>query len=225
VNVISSAPSRIEGNRYRLAGILAAIGIAAAAVAGGLFATLGSDGNSTSAAQATHTSVLQSLTPQERRHVEAITSLTPAQLAAGFGTGHERSVLDSLPPLQRRNVEAIAGLTPAQLAAGAGGLATPTVGNVIPDDRPFSRATSSQTNVTPDDRPFSRATSSQTNVTPDDRPFARATSSQAAQAQPDASRIPLSQGELPSGARHGLSVEAPAQSTPPQITTGGALAN
>jgi hypothetical protein len=216
VNVISSAPSRIEGNHYRLAGILAAIGIAAAAVAGGLFATLGSDGNSTSASHATHTSVLQSLTPQELNarlgeigaafgtgHVQsALQSLTPQELnarlgeiGAAFGTGHVQSALQSLTPQERRHVEAITSLTPAQLAAGAAGFGTGQAPKFVG------------------------------NVTPDDRAFARGTSFQGAQAQPDASRIPLSQGELPSGVRHGLPVEAPSQSTPPQITTGGALAN
>jgi hypothetical protein len=188
VNVISSAPSRIEGNHYRLAGILAAIGIAAAAVAGGLFATLGSDGNSTSASHATHTSVLQSLTPQEL-------NARLGEIGAAFGTGHVQSALQSLTPQERRHVEAITSLTPAQLAAGAAGFGTGQAPKFVG------------------------------NVTPDDRAFARGTSFQGAQAQPDASRIPLSQGELPSGVRHGLPVEAPSQSTPPQITTGGALAN
>jgi hypothetical protein len=67
-------------------------------------------------------SVLGSLSPQNRRYVEAISRLTPAQIAAAFGTAAEPadSALASLTPSDRHYVEAIAALTPQQIAAAFG---------------------------------------------------------------------------------------------------------
>jgi hypothetical protein len=61
------------------------------------------------------------------QYVRAITSMSPAQLRAAFGTaliGEADAtivVLNSLPPKTRQHVRALMSLTPAQLRAGAGG--------------------------------------------------------------------------------------------------------
>jgi hypothetical protein len=54
--------------------------------------------------------------------VEAITALTPPQIAGAFGTDWAKSwgVLQSLSPANRRYVEGIMALTPAQIAAAFG---------------------------------------------------------------------------------------------------------
>jgi hypothetical protein len=70
----------------------------------------------------TQSSVLASLSPQARKYVEGIMALTPAQIAAAFGTGAQTnaSVLASLSPANRRYVEAITALTPPQIAGAFG---------------------------------------------------------------------------------------------------------
>jgi hypothetical protein len=71
----------------------------------------------------TRAPVLRSLTPQERPYVTAITSLSPAQLRAAFGTERVSGVdstLASLTPKERRYVRAIASMGYAQLAAAFG---------------------------------------------------------------------------------------------------------
>ena len=65
-------------------------------------------------------SVLRSLTPLQRRYVTAIASLSPATLAAAFGTDASSDVdaaLANLAPEERRYVRALTSMTYAQLAA------------------------------------------------------------------------------------------------------------
>jgi hypothetical protein len=69
------------------------------------------------------TSVLRSLTPMQRQYVTAIASLSPATLAAAFGTDPPSSLgtpLAKLTPEQRRYVRAIATMSYARLAAAFG---------------------------------------------------------------------------------------------------------
>lgn len=71
----------------------------------------------------TQASVLASLTPQERRYVVGIMSLTPAQLRAAFGTDKlsiDNSTPTSLTANERRYTRAIASMSPSQLAAAFG---------------------------------------------------------------------------------------------------------
>ena len=71
----------------------------------------------------TGASALRSLTPQQRQYVTAIASLSPATLAAAFGTDHASgvdAVLATLTPQQRRYVRAITSLSDRQLAAAFG---------------------------------------------------------------------------------------------------------
>jgi Nickel responsive protein SCO4226-like len=87
----------------------------------------------------TQASVLGQLTPAEREYVLGITSMTPAEVRAAFGTGTSSaqdrrigsgaqamaSVLRSLTPSERRYVLGIATLTPLQLWGAFGTRPTP----------------------------------------------------------------------------------------------------
>jgi hypothetical protein len=116
MNVLAH-PTAVNTRRIRVGGLIAAaaiVGVAAWAIATYAF------GTSSPAAGTGHTtaSVLKSLSPQDRRYVEAIIALTPRQLAASFGTGP--APLASLTPNERRYVLGIASMTPAELAAAFG---------------------------------------------------------------------------------------------------------
>jgi hypothetical protein len=63
------------------------IGVVAAAIVAGVAIALVAVFQGTSSEQ-TGNSVLSSLTPSERAYVQAVTSLTPSQLEAAFGTGN-----------------------------------------------------------------------------------------------------------------------------------------
>ena len=72
---------------------------------------------------ASTSSVLRSLTPAQRQYVTAIASLSPATLAAAFGTYYPSSAGATLAKLtldQRRYVRSIASMSYAQLAAAFG---------------------------------------------------------------------------------------------------------
>ena len=57
-------------------------------------------------------------TAQERQYVNAISSLTPAQIAAAFGTGDVGATVSSAK--ERQYVQAISSMTPAQISAAFG---------------------------------------------------------------------------------------------------------
>ncbi len=57
-------------------------------------------------------------TAQERQYVKAISSMTPAQLAAAFGTGDVGATVSSAK--ERQYVKAISSMTPAQISAAFG---------------------------------------------------------------------------------------------------------
>ena len=117
MNVLAH-PTTVSPRRIRLGGLIAVaaiVGVAAWAIATYAF------GTSTPAAGSGHpstASVLKSLSPQDRGYVEAITALTPRQLATSFGTGP--APLASLTPSERRYVLGIATMTPVELAAAFG---------------------------------------------------------------------------------------------------------
>ena len=74
-------------------------------------------------AAAKDSSALRLLTPQARRYVTGIASLSPERLHGAFGTDQVSSVdsaLASLTPEQQRYVRAIASLSYEQLAARFG---------------------------------------------------------------------------------------------------------
>ena len=66
-------------------------------------------------------SVLASLSPANRRYVQAITALSDKQIAADFGDEQPTTnVLASLSPANRRYVQAITALSDKQIAADFG---------------------------------------------------------------------------------------------------------
>jgi hypothetical protein len=119
----TSVPVNVKSGRARLVGVIVAAAVVIAAGAWAL-TTYVVDAGSQAARQsvAAQPSVLATLSPQERQYVKAIAALTPAQIAAAFGTAMETEagLLASLSPKARQYVEAIAALTPAQLAAAFG---------------------------------------------------------------------------------------------------------
>jgi hypothetical protein len=64
--------------------------------------------------------VLSRLSPQERQYVQGITSMTPAQLKAAFGTGPDAIDALGLDPKDEAYVRGIVSLTPVQIAAAYG---------------------------------------------------------------------------------------------------------
>ena len=121
---------------------VAAVALATGTALAVVFFAMGTSGNSAGRSTETRSSALASLSPTERQYVQSITSLNPAQLAAGFGTGrvagkrpsavatigshwesYGPSVPGSLSPEARQSVASILALTHAQLVAAFG---TPT---------------------------------------------------------------------------------------------------
>jgi hypothetical protein len=122
MNVIATTvPATVQIRRSHLLGLIATV----AAVAIASTWAIASNGN-TGAQTAqnsvqTKTSVLSTLTPSERQHVQAITSLTPTQLKATFGTGTVNAIdALGLTSAEEKYVLAITSMTPAQLKAAFG---------------------------------------------------------------------------------------------------------
>ena len=114
-----------RGRTHRLVAIVAILAVLAALATWAIVSNLsGSAGEQTPRANpAGQSSVLRSLTPLQRQYVTAIASLSPATLAAAFGTYFPSSAgatLAKLTPDQRRYVRSIASLSYAQLAAAFG---------------------------------------------------------------------------------------------------------
>jgi hypothetical protein len=95
-----------------------------ALIAGAVMAiALSSAGQPARYAATKDTSVLRSLTPQERRYVTGIASLSPARLHGAFGTDRVSSAdsaLASLTAEQQRYARAISSLSYEQVAAAFG---------------------------------------------------------------------------------------------------------
>lgn len=123
MSVSTSIPRTRLGRSHRLAlvaALAAVIAVAAWAIAMNVSR---SSNRHVRTGVPTQASVLGSLTPQERRYVVGIMSLTPAQLRAAFGTDKpsiEDSTPTSLTAKERRYTRAIASMSPAQLAAAFG---------------------------------------------------------------------------------------------------------
>ncbi len=88
MNASAPIPTTIHLRPSRLLGIIVAVAALAAAITWALL-VFAVDSGSQSAQPAVRTSedVLAGLSPRARQYVEGIMALTPAQLAAGFGTG------------------------------------------------------------------------------------------------------------------------------------------
>ena len=86
MSVYTSLSTRRLGRSHVLAlivAIIAVVSLAAWMIASNV---VDSGTNSARAKASTRASVLRSLTPQERRYVVGITSLSPEQMRAAFGT-------------------------------------------------------------------------------------------------------------------------------------------
>jgi len=121
MNITTTIPGQIEIRRSRLAALVVAVATLVAVVTWALTAYAFDNGSAQAEPQTlTRTSVLTSLTPSERRYVNAITSMSPAALRAAFGTdatSARAAVLATLTPTERRHVLQVLALTPRQLAA------------------------------------------------------------------------------------------------------------
>ena len=131
-----------QHGRIRVFGLTVIAAAVIAAGVWGLVDAVGGGNNSARPSVISQASVLASLSPQNRKYVEAIMALTPAQIAAAFGTptATNASVLASLSPQNRKYVEAITALTTQQIAA-AFGTDWETSGRVLaslsPNDRRY----------------------------------------------------------------------------------------
>ncbi len=121
MNVMTNMPATVQIRRTRLLGLIATV--AAVAVAGTwAVASIVDAGTHTARTTVpTTASVLSSLSPSERQHVQAITSMTPAELKATFGTGNVDAIDGlGLSPKAEKYVRAITAMTPAELRATFG---------------------------------------------------------------------------------------------------------
>jgi hypothetical protein len=121
MNVTTTIPATIQIRRTRLLGLI--VTVAAVAIAGTWAIASTSDTGTHSARTSlpTTASVLSSLSPSERQHVQAITSMTPAELKATFGTGNVDAIdALGLTPKSEQYVRAITLMTPAELKATFG---------------------------------------------------------------------------------------------------------
>ena len=131
MSVSTSTPETARrGLSHRSIAIAAILAVVAALAAWGIVTSLaGSTGERPRQVNtSTESSVLRSLTPVQRQYVTAIASLTPATLAAAFGTyypGSAGATLAKLTPEQRRYVRSIASMSYAQLAAAFGATPAP----------------------------------------------------------------------------------------------------
>ena len=111
-----------QHGRIRVFGLTVIAAAVIAAGVWGLVDAVGGGNNSARPSVTSQASALASLSPQNRRYVESIAALTPAQIAAAFGSGTSTNatVLASLSPHDRQYVEQIMALTPQELAAAFG---------------------------------------------------------------------------------------------------------
>jgi len=146
MNVSTSVSATVHSGRVRLVGLIA---VAAAVIAVGAWAlttyVVDAGSQRVRASVAAQPTVLASLSPQDRQYVEAITALTPRQIAAAFGTVGEsgNSVLASLSPHDRQFVEAITALSTRQIAAAFGtadASATNVLASLSPQNRQYVEA-------------------------------------------------------------------------------------
>ena len=132
MSVSTSIPRTARRGRSRRSiAIVAILAVVAALAAWAIASSLAGSGHEQPGQVniASESSVLRSLTPAQRQYVTAIASLSPATLAAAFGTYYPSSAgatLAKLTPEQRRYVRSIASLSYAQLAAAFGANPAPS---------------------------------------------------------------------------------------------------
>ena len=120
----TSATQPVRNGRFHRIAVVAVVAVIAAAIAiiAWGVATYASGSGNRSGIAPTQASALSTLTRQQQRYVRGIAALTPAQVAAAFGTGPrgDSPALASLTARQRRYVQAIASMSFAELAAAFG---------------------------------------------------------------------------------------------------------
>jgi hypothetical protein len=120
MNASTSVPTTIQLRPTRLAGLLVAAAAVAAVVTWALLVFAVNQGTENAQRDISSSdAVLSSLTTQQRQYVEGVMALSPAELAATYGTGRG-DVVSTLDPEIRRFVEGIASMSPEQIAAGYG---------------------------------------------------------------------------------------------------------
>ena len=133
MNISTTAPTTIEIKRSRLLGLIGGVAAVAAAVTWAVSSYAVDDGVKATQPSSAQTSAavvsspipvtgyLEAVTGREGKWVRAITSMTPRQLVAAYGTDVEAAtVLARLSPQERGYVESIMALTPGQLRAAFG---------------------------------------------------------------------------------------------------------
>ena len=88
MNVMSNMPATVQIRRTRLLGLVATVAAVTVAVTWAIASIVDAGTHTVRTTVPTTASVLSSLSPSERQHVQAITSMTPAELKATFGTGN-----------------------------------------------------------------------------------------------------------------------------------------
>ena len=120
MNATTSVPTTIQLRPTRLAGLMVAAAAVAAVVTWALLVFAVNQGTENAQRDiASNDAVLSSLTTQQRQYVEGVMALSPAELAATYGTGRG-DVVSTLSPQVRRFVEGISSMSPEQIAAGYG---------------------------------------------------------------------------------------------------------
>ena len=143
MNATTSVPTTIQLRPTRLAGLMVAAAAVAAVVTWALLVFAVNQGTENAQRDISSSdAVLSSLTTQQRQYVEGVMALSPAELAATYGTGRG-DVVSTLSPEVRRFVEGISSMSPEQIAAGYGNVFSTlsqeqiaaAYGNVFPTDR------------------------------------------------------------------------------------------
>lgn len=143
----TTIPARVQVRRSHLLGLVAAVAVVAAAITWAMVSFTVDTGNRGAQASApTSAAVLASLAPKERQYVQAIASMTPAQLRAAFGTGVDAIGALGLSTRDEQYVRGIASLTPAQLKA-AFGTGTVPLAALTPSERQYVQAIAAMTPV------------------------------------------------------------------------------
>jgi hypothetical protein len=120
MNVSTTIPNTVQIRRSRLLGLVGGAAAVAAAVTWAVLAFGVGIGDGTRVVSG-QVDVLSQLSPSARQYVEAVSTMTPVELRATFGTG-DVDAIDALnlSPGSERYVRSIVSMTPAQLRATFG---------------------------------------------------------------------------------------------------------
>ena len=126
MNASTSVPTTIQLRPTRLAGLMVAAAAVAAIVTWALLVFAVNQGTENAQRYISSADAcLSSLPSQQRQYVEGVMALSPAELAATYGTGRG-DVVSTLDPQMRRFVEAIASMSAEQIVAAYGNVFQPS---------------------------------------------------------------------------------------------------